>query len=551
MSISENNTGQAPFKIRVLEKNVLYLGQTTAPKKKFLEVPLKLKLMRHIHFFKYKQTFIFICILFFFSQLNAAPKKLTINEAEFRDRVYACWLGKNIGGTLGMPFEGKTDVNNITFYTKIKEGEPAANDDLDLQILWLKAMEENNYRVDAYTLGEYWLKYVPVDWNEYGVGKVNMRLGIMPPLSGEYNNAKWKTSNGAWIRSEIWACLAPGNPMLAAQFAWNDASVDHGCTEGTFAEIFTATLESAAFIEKDRDKLIQFALSMIPGDCRVAIAVNTAVEAKKSGKTWQQARESVITVTEDLGWFQAPRNVSFTMIGWLYGDGDFGKSICIAVNCGDDTDCTGATLGSILGIVYGTAIIPEKWRAPIGDGIKTVAISGFEVPATLQALTDKTVAAQKKVAELYQSPLKVTPGKTNLSDSHELLAINKNELSQIWQRSPYQITRNTNELSFTCDYAGTPEILIGESKVLNISIVNKTNKEKLISLNLKNVPAEYSVKGMPDGLLKIGPNAKYDVALSFIASPGANNAKFIAEINDAGKTLDMQLGIINKNLQKK
>ena len=73
-----------------------------------------------------------------------------------------------------MPFEGKTYINNITFYTKINAGEPAANDDLDLQILWLKAMEENNFRVDAYTLGEYWLKYVPVNWNEYGVGKVNM-----------------------------------------------------------------------------------------------------------------------------------------------------------------------------------------------------------------------------------------------------------------------------------------------------------------------------------------------------------------------------------------
>jgi ADP-ribosylglycohydrolase len=506
--------------------------------------------MRQNQFFKFKLAFILISVLIFFSQFKVMTKKSTINEFEFRDRVYACWLGKNIGGTLGMPFEGKTDVNNITFYTKIKQGEPAANDDLDLQILWLKAMEENNYRVDAYTLGEYWLKYVPVNWNEYGVGKVNMRLGIMPPLSGEYNNAKWKTSNGAWIRSEIWACLAPGNPMLAAQFAWNDACVDHGCTEGTFAEIFTATLESAAFIEKDRDKLIQFALSMIPEDCRVAIAVKTAVEAKRSGITWQQAREAVITATEDLGWFQAPRNVAFTMIGWLYGDGYFDKAICIAVNCGDDTDCTGATLGSIFGIIYGTAIIPERWMAPIGDGIKTVAVSGFEVPATLQVLTDKTVAMQKKVADLYQSPLKITSGKTRLANQYELLTIDKNKLSLIWNRSPFQITRNIDDLFFICDYNGVPEIQTGESKELKLSIGNKTNKEKRISLSLKNVPAEYSVKGMPDGLLKISAHAKYDVVLSFNASPGANNAKFIAEINDSGKILDMQLGIIKRNTQK-
>ena len=118
--------------------------------------------MRLKKLFKFEKAFIFISILIFLSYCKVAAQKPAINEAEFRDRVYACWLGKNIGGTLGMPFEGKKEINNVTFYTKLKEGEPAANDDLDLQILWLKAMEENNYRVDAYTLGEYWLKYVPV-----------------------------------------------------------------------------------------------------------------------------------------------------------------------------------------------------------------------------------------------------------------------------------------------------------------------------------------------------------------------------------------------------
>jgi hypothetical protein len=237
------------------------------------------------------------------------------------------------------------------------------------------------------------------------------------------------------------------------------------------------------------------------------------------------------------------------MIGWLYGDGDFGQSICIAVNCGDDTDCTGATLGSILGIIHGTAIIPDKWKIPIGDGIKTIAISGFEAPATLQDLTDKTVAMQKKVAEFYKSSLVITSGKTSITDQKGLLAIDKNELSLIWNRSPYQITRNTDDLTFICDYNGGPEMQNGESKILKLSIGNKTNKEKLISLALKNIPAGYSVKGMPDGLIKISPHAKYDVALSFNASPEADNAKFIAEITDAGNTLEMQLGIIKLKAQ--
>jgi hypothetical protein len=28
---------------------------------------------------------------------------VTLSEAEFRDKVHACWLGKNIGGTVGTP----------------------------------------------------------------------------------------------------------------------------------------------------------------------------------------------------------------------------------------------------------------------------------------------------------------------------------------------------------------------------------------------------------------------------------------------------------------
>ncbi|HCE01512.1 MAG TPA: ADP-ribosylglycohydrolase family protein, partial [Armatimonadetes bacterium] len=53
-------------------------------------------------------------------------------------------------------------------------------------------------------------------WNEYGIGKANLRAGLPAPLSGSVDN-RWKHSNGAWIRSEIWACVAPACPDLAAR----------------------------------------------------------------------------------------------------------------------------------------------------------------------------------------------------------------------------------------------------------------------------------------------------------------------------------------------
>ena len=43
-----------------------------------------------------------------------------------------------------------------------------------------------------------------------------------------WNNNYFKDCMGSPIRSEIWACLAPGCPEVAARYAFLDAIVDHG-----------------------------------------------------------------------------------------------------------------------------------------------------------------------------------------------------------------------------------------------------------------------------------------------------------------------------------
>ena len=76
--------------------------------------------------------------------------------------------------------------------------------------------------------------YVTPHWAKYGTAKINMRSGLLPPLSGTYSN-DYKDSCGAFIRSEIWACIAPGFPQLAARYAYEDAILDHGNGEGRMA----------------------------------------------------------------------------------------------------------------------------------------------------------------------------------------------------------------------------------------------------------------------------------------------------------------------------
>lgn len=483
----------------------------------------------------------------FVAQAGDTPK-VTLNKAEYRDQVYACWLGKNIGGTLGVPFEGAREPHDITFYTNLKPGEPAANDDLDLQMLWLKAMEEHGGRVDARILGEYWLQFVPVDWNEYGVGKRNMRDGILPPLSGEYDNAKWKPSNGAWIRSEIWACLAPGCPALAATMAREDACVDHGAAEGTLAEIFTASLESAAFIEHDRDKLIEIGLSMIPEDCGVARAIHAAIAAKNAGKDWKEARLDVIAASEETGWFQAPRNVAYTMLGWLYGDGDFGKSICIAINCGDDTDCTGATLGSIFGIIGGTAGIPQNWKEPIGTKINVVAIAGFPNPKDLDELTDHTVAMAESVLTQHGAPVAIADAPTDMSKAGELVLSDPAAAKKLWDLSPYRIVWNEPDVQIVLDYLSEPVLKPEEQHSVKISITNTTSASKAFSLAVKDCPEGWNISGFPIEGADVAPGATETygaVVTAPTVEPGPHKMKLA--VSGAAKPIEIPFTLFGKD----
>ena len=303
-----------------------------------------------------------------------------------RDHIYACWVGKNIGGTLGTPYEGQRQINDITGFASAA-GEPLPNDELDLQLVWLRAVNEHGpAAITSKLLSEYWVSWITPHWNEYGVGKANLRDGVLSPMSGEINNEEWKHSNGAWIRTEIWACLYPGLPEKAIRLAFEDASVDHGYGEGTLAAIFVAAMESAAFVIRDARTLLEIGLSKIPEDCRVARSVRLVMKAYEEGVSWKDCRNLLVEDSADLGWFQAPANVGFVVLGLLYGEGDFKQSLIYAVNCGDDTDCTAATLGALMGeitqnlagrLLIALTKIPEEDAALIRDNLSSEDYAAF------------------------------------------------------------------------------------------------------------------------------------------------------------------------------
>ncbi len=319
-------------------------------------------------------------------------KKTGMKREEYLDRIYGCWLGKNVGGTIGVAYEGNTDFLSAPLKMP---SEMVANDDLDLQLVWLDILRKKGVGITSDDLAEGWLNNITYACDEYGVAIANLKAGLRPPVTGYYNN--WfRNGMGAPIRSEIWACIASGKPEVAGWYALQDASVDHW-DEGVYGEIFLAAMESAAFSGNPVHSLIETALSFIPETSSLHRAVTLTVSLHGQGKTLEETRSGILRSFGHHNFTDCVQNISFIIAGLLHGEGDFLKTIVSAVNCGYDTDCTGATVGAILGIMKGRKqLLREGYRA----GEEVVAgcgIRGIDVPATLKELTEWTAGIGNEV----------------------------------------------------------------------------------------------------------------------------------------------------------
>lgn len=315
----------------------------------------------------------------------------------YRARVLGCWLGKSVGGTLGAPCEGKDGPLSYSFYDPVPTGM-IPNDDLDLQVLWACVMDKMPQpRVDRNVIAKAWVGHVAFPWDEYGVAIRNIKRGIMPPLSGSVDNF-FTRGMGAAIRSELWACLAPGDPVLAAAYAYEDACTDHA-GEGIWAEVFLAALESAAFAGGSVRGAIDGAACVLPPDSELGCAIRDTVNWWDASGKLLDIRSKILAKYGRDNFTDVVQNLAFITLALLSGNGDFSKSVCDAVNCGKDTDCTGATVGAILGILD-PSCIGAKWLAPIGrDVVLNKQITGMTPPATLDDFTDMVISIRERLGK--------------------------------------------------------------------------------------------------------------------------------------------------------
>jgi ADP-ribosylglycohydrolase len=363
-------------------------------------------------------------------QLPQAPTNTAVVEkTNFEERVLGAWLGRCAGCCLGKPVEGAMDRANLRSYLEVAgafpltdyvpaldpmpEGfrlrscwdestrgriqEAPRDDDTDYTILGLHMLETYGRRLSSDEIAREWLDHLPFTqtYTAERVAYRNLVNGMSPPAAADYRNP-YREWIGAQIRADVYGYVHPGNPRVAAQFAWRDAVVSH-TANGVYGAMWAAALIAASFTTSSAKEALMESLNHIPHGSRLRDAVSEVLDWHSRRWSWDQAMDAIEAKFGHYSWLHVINNTAVIAAALLWGDGHFGRTVGLAVESGLDTDCVGATAGSVFGALHGPTAIPTHWTAPFHDRIRT-SVGGFDNVA-ISDLARRTVAVADQLAD--------------------------------------------------------------------------------------------------------------------------------------------------------
>jgi ADP-ribosylglycohydrolase/DNA-binding transcriptional regulator YhcF (GntR family) len=263
------------------------------------------------------------------------------------------------------------------------------DDDIDYLILNLGLLERHGFRFTTEQVGEEWLRYMPYElvYTAERQAYSNLVKGLRPPVTASYLNP-FREWIGAQIRADVFGYVAPGNPALAASLALRDARLSH-TKNGLYGEMFVAACIAAALVSTSLTDAIDAGLAQVPQRSRLAETVRDVLAWSKKEKSWERAWQRVMEKYGHLNPIHTLNNLAFVLLALLYGELDFRNTITIAVMCGLDTDCNGATAGSILGSLLGIEAIPKELYEPFHGRVRS-ALSG-QSELSLDEITERII----------------------------------------------------------------------------------------------------------------------------------------------------------------
>lgn len=358
------------------------------------------------------------------------------------ERLHGAWMGRSIGCILGKPVEGmgsgwdwwaagRTGVGRLRIKRHLQEtgdwplsdyivanpGFPEMvqsqsvrgritfvedDDDLRYTCVALAVLEEHGPDFTWRQVADTWVSRLAGNglctaerraYDNYTAGD----LAANGPSGSDFTSTRFNPYRewiGAQIRSDGYAWAAAGRPALAAEFAWRDAHWTHR-RNGIYGAMMWAAIQAAAAVEREPQRLLDIGLAEIPRDCRLAVVIRQVLDWHAQVQDWETLMERI-----EAAWPMNPvhtiNNAAICAVALLCGGTDVRAATTIAVMCGLDTDCNGATIGSVAGLAVGRSGCDERLAAPFNDTFRTT-VQGFADGVLLRDLAVRHAAVWRTV----------------------------------------------------------------------------------------------------------------------------------------------------------
>ena len=373
-----------------------------------------------------KKILVFFIAIFLFSctskqtdktaDKTLLAEKVTLSKTELQDKIKGGWAGQVIGCTYGGPTEFR--YNGIMIHDSISipwaesrclwyyENAPGLYDDVYMDLTFVDVFEKEGLDAPAESHA---LAFAHADyklWHANQAARYNILNGIMPPLSGNWLYNPHAEDIDFQIEADFAGLMAPGMVNTASEICDKIGHIMN-FGDGWYGGVYVAAMYSLAFVSNDVEQIVSEGLKAIPAESEFYQCINDVIQwHKKYPENWKLTWNEVQKKwSNDVGCpdgvfrdfnIDAKINAAYIVIGLLYGEGDYSKTLDISTRCGQDSDCNPASAGGILGTMMGYSNIPEYWR----KGVTPVESLDFKY--TTMSLNDVYETGTKHALEMLE-----------------------------------------------------------------------------------------------------------------------------------------------------
>ena len=344
------------------------------------------------------------------------------------DKIKGGWAGQTIGCTYGGPTEFKYNGTMIQEYVPIVwpdgyikwwyENVPGLYDDVYMDLTFVDVFDRLGLDapVDSFAMAFATAGYTL--WHANQSARYNILQGIMPPASGHWLNNPHADDLDYQIEADYAGLMSPGMPNTASEISDKIGHImNYG--DGWYGGVYVGAMYSLSFISDDIEFIVTEALKTIPEQSTYYKCMSDVIRWHKEypddwKRTWFECEKKW---SSDIGCpdgvfvpfnIDAVINSAYILIGLLYGEGDFYKTLDISTRCGQDSDCNPASAGGILGTILGYSRIPDYWMKNLREvenmvnGL-TLNLFDFQEKAVLNLL-DLSINSNSKQTVVMKAP---------------------------------------------------------------------------------------------------------------------------------------------------